>query len=81
MTCFAGFVMNEDENQKGREDETVNLDSITVKNDMELEYGSGTGVVMEDGVTMVYSYQWRFPVSLNEVSAVKVGEIVIPLSK
>lgn len=45
-----------------------------------VEESGGSGTVMEDGTTLNCSHQWRLPIDLNEISAVKIGEVIIPVS-
>lgn len=39
----------------------------------------GSGAVMEDGTTLNCSHQWQLPINLNDVSGIKIGEVVIPV--
>ena len=45
----------------------------------EVGYGDGSGTPREDGLGMYHSFHWRVPVALDQVSAVRICDTVIPV--
>ncbi len=50
---------------------------VVLENGATIGDNGGSGVPMEDGTTLNCSYQWRVPINLDEVKAVRIGETEI----
>lgn len=50
---------------------------VVLENGATIGDSGGSGVPMEDGTTLNCSYQWRVPINLDEVKAVRIGETEI----
>ena len=50
---------------------------VVLKNGATIGDSDGTCVPMEDGTTLNCSYQWRVPINLDEVKAVRIGNTEI----
>ena len=54
--------------------------AVLLEDGTEVGYQSAVGTVMEDGVTVLTSVQWEFPVDLNAVTALKIESVLIPVT-
>ena len=52
---------------------------VILQNGAEVNNSGGRGAPLEDGETMSYSFQWVVPVCLDEVQAVRIGSVDIPV--
>lgn len=52
---------------------------VVLENGATIGDSEGSGVPMEDGTTLNCSYQWRIPINLDEVKAVRIGRTEIPI--
>lgn len=53
---------------------------VVMKNGTVVGNNGGVGTPLEGSSIMSYSFQWQFPIDLNEVSAIQIGNTQIPLS-
>lgn len=52
---------------------------VLLNNGVTIGYGGGSSRAMADGKTLNCSYQWRIPINLDEVEAVRIGDVEIPV--
>lgn len=57
---------------------TLGKISIILDNGQQIGAGKGAGSITEDGCWYC-TYTWKIPVELDEVAAIKIGEVVIPV--
>ena len=50
---------------------------VVLENGATIGDSGGSGIPIEDGTTLNCSYQWRVPINLDEVKAVRIGETEI----
>ena len=53
--------------------------ALVLRDGTEVGYGDGSGTPREDGLGMYHSFHWRVPVALDQVSAVRICDTVIPV--
>lgn len=53
--------------------------SAVLRSGEQIRAKSGSGVVMEDGVTLNCAYQWPIPFDTGEITCVQIGETQIPV--
>ncbi len=54
--------------------------NVVLKNGSVVGNNGGFGTPLKDSTIMQYSFQWQFPVDLNEVEAIQIGSAEIPVS-
>lgn len=52
---------------------------VVLKNGAIIGYSDGSGAPLDDGMTLNCSYHWTIPVNLDEVQAVRIGSVDIPV--
>ena len=52
---------------------------VVLKNGATIGYSGGSGTPLGDGTTLNCSYQWMIPVNLDEVQAIRIGSVEIPV--
>ena len=54
---------------------------LVLRDGTEVDHGDGTGTARADGLGMEHSFHWRVPVDLTQVSALCIGDTVIPVEE
>lgn len=52
---------------------------VVLKNGLKVECTGGTGTLLDGGPLLFCSYQWMFPVDLEDVAAIQIGSTQIPV--
>ena len=52
---------------------------LRLDNGVTIGESDGSGTPMEDGITLNCSYHWTVPINLEEVAAVRIGNVEIPV--
>jgi hypothetical protein len=52
---------------------------VEMKDGTVVDSNGGVGMNLDDGETMEWSFQWQFPIDLNEVEAIKIGSTRIDI--
>ena len=53
--------------------------AVLLENGASIGYSGGATALMQDDTTVNCSYQWQIPVNLDEVKAVRIGNVDIPV--